>query len=141
MPVPALTELDHMPAHLLEQPAAALHEHLAGPTLITLRGQREQPLVVSVLQHGNEITGWEAVRRLLQSHYQHDQLPRTLGILVGNPLAAKHRLRRLDEQPDFNRCWPGGNGVDPEYAGLFRRIHDRLLQMRARRFRRPATTG
>ena len=130
MPVPALTELDHMPADLLEQPAAALHEHLAGPTLITLRGQREQPLVVSVLQHGNEITGWEAVRRLLQSHYQHDQLPRTLVILVGNPLAAKHRLRRLDEQPDFNRCWPGGNGVDPEYAGLFRRIHDRLLQMR-----------
>ena len=130
MAVPVLTELDHMPADLLEQPASALHEHLAGPTLITLRGQREQPLVVSVLQHGNEITGWEAVRRLLKSHYQHDELPRTLVILVGNPLAAKHRLRRLDEQPDFNRCWPGGNGVDPEYSGLFRHIHDRLLQMR-----------
>ncbi|MCW8872643.1 MAG: M14 family metallopeptidase [Xanthomonadales bacterium] len=130
MAAPELIELDHLPAGLLECPASALHQHLRGPTLITLRGQREQPLVVSVLQHGNEITGWEAVQRLLKSHYQHDELPRTLVILVGNPLAAKHRLRRLDEQPDFNRCWPGGNGVDPEYAGLFRRIHDRLLQLR-----------
>ena len=130
MAVPVLTELDHLPADLLERPAPALHQELAGPTLITLRGRRERPLVVSVLQHGNEITGWEAVRRLLKSHYQHDELPRTLVILVGNPLAAKHRLRRLDEQPDFNRCWPGGNGVDPGYSELFRRIHDRLLQMR-----------
>lgn len=130
MAVPQLTELDHLPAGLLERPASALYQQLHGPTLITLRGQRKQPLVVSVLQHGNEITGWEAVRRLLKSHYQHDELPRTLVILVGNPLAAKHRLRRLDEQPDFNRCWPGGNGVDPEYTGLFRRIHDRLLQLR-----------
>jgi hypothetical protein len=130
MAAPQLIELDHLPAGLLECPAPALHQQLQGPTLITLRGQREQPLVVSVLQHGNETTGWEAVQRLLKSHYQHDELPRTLIILVGNPLAAKHRLRRLDEQPDFNRCWPGGNGVDREYAGLFRRIHDRLLQSR-----------
>jgi len=130
MAAPELTELDHLPAGLLERPASELHQQLPGPTLITLRGQREQPLVVSVLQHGNEITGWEAVQRLLKSHYQHDELPRTLVVLVGNPLAAKHRLRRLDEQPDFNRCWPGGNGVDPEYARLFRRVHDRLLQLR-----------
>jgi succinylglutamate desuccinylase len=130
MAVSNFTELDHMPDGLLERPASELFPDLAGPTLITLRGQRDRPLVVSVLQHGNEITGWDAVRRLLRSHYQHENLPRTLAILVGNPLAAKHRLRHLDDQPDFNRCWPGGNGVDPEYTGLFRRIHDRLLQMR-----------
>jgi succinylglutamate desuccinylase len=130
MPAPELIELDHLPAGLLERPASALHLEFDGPAMITLRGQRERPLVVSVLQHGNEITGWEAVRRLLKSHYQHDELPRTLVILIGNPRAAKHRLRRLDEQPDFNRCWPGGNGVDPDYAQLFRRIHDRLLQLR-----------
>ena len=130
MPAPELIELDHLPAGLLERPAAALHQEFDGPALITLPGLRERPLVVSVLQHGNEITGWEAVRRLLKSHYQYDELPRTLVILIGNPLAAKHRLRRLDEQPDFNRCWPGGNGVDPDYTQLFRRIHDRLLQLR-----------
>ena len=130
MAAPELIEFDHLPAGLLERPAAALYQQLDGPTLITLRGRQERPLVVSVLQHGNEVTGWEAVRRLLKSHYQHDELPRSLVILLGNPLAAKHRLRRLDDQPDFNRCWPGGNGVDPDYARLFRRIHDRLLHLR-----------
>ena len=74
-----------------------------------------------MLQHGNEVTGWEAVRRLLKSHYQIDELPRSLLIFIGNPLAAKHRLRRLDDQPDFNRCWPGGNELDSEYTRLFRR--------------------
>jgi succinylglutamate desuccinylase len=130
MAAPELIEFDHLPAGLLERPAAALYQQLDGPTLITLRGRQPRPLVVSVLQHGNEVTGWEAVRRLLKSHYQHDELPRSLVILLGNPLAAKHRLRRLDDQPDFNRCWPGGNGVDPDYGRLFRRIHDRLLQLR-----------
>jgi len=128
MPTQRLTEFDHLPEGLLDLPATALHERLDGPTLISLEGHRQRPLVVSVLQHGNESTGWDAVRRLLQSHYQHDELPRSLVIFIGNPLAAKHRLRRLDEQPDFNRCWPGGNGVDPEYGQLFRSIHDRLLQ-------------
>ena len=81
-----------------------------------------------MLQHGNEVTGWEAVRRLLKSHYQHDELPRSLLLFIGNVQAAKHRLRRLDEQPDFNRCWPGGNLVDSEHVKLFRRIHDPILE-------------
>jgi succinylglutamate desuccinylase len=130
MAAPDLTELDHLPAGLLERPASALHRYLGGPTLITLRGRRDRPLVVSVLQHGNEITGWEAVRRLLKNRCRPDELPRTLVLFIGNPLAAQHRVRRLDDQPDFNRCWPGGKGVDPDHARLFRRIHDRLLQLR-----------
>jgi len=130
MPAPRLTELDHLPEGLLDLPATELHRCFEGPALIHLRGRRERPVVVSVLQHGNEITGWEAVRHLLGSHYRHDDLPRSLVIFIGNPVAAGQRLRRLDDQPDFNRCWPGGNGVDPGYAQLFRGIHDRLLQMR-----------
>ena len=127
---PVLTELDHIPEGLLEREATSLHHQLPGPTLIHLRGRMKRPLVVGVLQHGNEITGWEAVRRLLKSHYEQDELPRSLVIFIGNPPAAKHRLRRLDDQPDFNRCWPGGNGVDSAYAQLFRRVHDRLLELR-----------
>jgi succinylglutamate desuccinylase len=124
-----LVELDHVPEGLLERPASALYQQLNSPTLIHLRGRIKRPLVVSVLQHGNEITGWEAIRRLLKSHYQFDELPRSLVILIGNPLAAKHRLRRLDDQPDFNRCWPGGNEMDSAYTRLFRRIHDRILEL------------
>lgn len=123
-------ELDRVPDGLLERPASALHHQLNGPTLIHLKGREKRPLVVSVLQHGNEVTGWEAVRRLLKNHLPLQNLPRSLLILIGNPLAAKHRLRRLDDQPDFNRCWPGGTQVDSSYTRLFRQIHDRMRELR-----------
>jgi succinylglutamate desuccinylase len=123
-----LTELDHLPDGILEREASALYQILDGPTLIHLQGRKTRPLLVSVLQHGNETTGWEAVRRLLKSHYMYDELPRSLLIYIGNVQAARHRLRHLDEQPDFNRCWPGGNQVDNGYADLFRQIHDRMLE-------------
>jgi succinylglutamate desuccinylase len=122
--------LDDVPAGLLERPASALYQQLDGPTLIHLRGRRERPLVVSVLQHGNEVTGWEAVRRLLKKHYGQGELPRSLVVFIGNPRAARHRLRRLDDQPDFNRCWPGGTEEDSGYTRLFRAIHDQLLELR-----------
>jgi len=127
---PILTELDHFPDGLLEREADSLHRQLPGPTLIHLRGRLERPLVVSVLQHGNETTGWEAVRRLIKSHYDRDELPRSLVIFIGNPVAAAHRLRRLDDQPDFNRCWPGGVEPDNAHTRLFRKIHDRFLELR-----------
>ena len=88
-----LLELDNLPDGLLERPASALYQQLKGPTLIHLEGRIKRPLFVSVLQHGNEVTGWEAIRRLLKSHYQHDDLPRSMLILIGNVQAAKHRLR------------------------------------------------
>ena len=123
-----LTELDHLPAGLLEKPASALYQQLSGPTLIQLPGRNRKPLFISVLQHGNEDSGWEALRRLLKSHYRHDVLPRPLIIFIGNVLAARHRLRRLEDQPDFNRCWPGGDEVDTEYSALFQRVHDIVVE-------------
>lgn len=123
-----LSELDHLPPGLLEKPASALHSELDGPTLIHIEGRIKQPLFVSVLQHGNEVTGWEAVRRLLKSHYQYDQLPRTLSLFIGNTRAAKHRLRRLDDQLDFNRCWPGGQYDDSPLGQLFRQVTDRMCE-------------
>ncbi len=124
-----LTEFDHIPAGLLERPASALHHALGGPTLIHLEGKNPQPLFVSVLQHGNEITGWEAVRRLLKSHYEFDQLPRSLSILIGNTHAAKHRLRRLDDQLDYNRCWPGGKHDDSDIGKMFRQVRERMRSL------------
>lgn len=118
-----------MPEGLLERPASALYQQIDGPTLIHLEGRNKRPLVVSVLQHGNEVTGWEALRRLLKNNYQHEPLPRSLLILIANPQAAKHRLRRLDDQPDFNRCWPGGKQADSAYTRLFGKIHDRMREL------------
>lgn len=118
-----------MPEGLLERPASALYQQIESPTLIHLEGRNKRPLVISVLQHGNEVTGWEALRRLLKDNYQHETLPRSLLILIANPQAAKHRLRRLDDQPDFNRCWPGGKQADSAYTRLFRKIHDRMREL------------
>lgn len=121
-----LTELDHLPDGILERPASALHQLLDGPTLIHLEGRVKQPLFVSVLQHGNEVTGWEAVRRLLKSHYAHDPLPRTLSLLIGNVAAARHRLRRLEDQLDYNRCWPGSALPDNDTSKIFRQVFERM---------------
>ena len=124
-----LLELDHIPAGLLERPASALHHDLDGPALIHLEGKNPQPLFVSVLQHGNEVTGWEAIRRLLKSHYEFDQLPRSLSILIGNTAAAKHHLRRLDDQLDYNRCWPGGKHDDSDIGKLFQQVTQRMRSL------------
>jgi len=124
-----LTELDHLPFGLLDLPSTELHKVLDGPTLIHLQGRNPQPLFVTVLQHGNEITGWEAVRHLLKSHYEFDQLPRSLSILIGNVDAAKHRLRRLDDQLDYNRCWPGGIHADSDIGKMFQQVTDRARSL------------
>jgi len=125
-----LAEFDHMPAGLLELPSTELHTVLNGPALIHLEGQNPRPLFVTVLQHGNETTGWDAVRHLLKSHYEFDQLPRSLSILIGNTEAAKHRLRRLDDQLDYNRCWPGGYHEDSDLGKLFRQVTDRAIGLK-----------
>jgi succinylglutamate desuccinylase len=125
-----LTELNHLPNGLLELPASGLHRLFDGPVLIHLEGKNPSPLLVTVLQHGNEVTGWEAVRRLLKSHYQFDRLPRSLSILIGNTRAAKHGLRRLDDQLDYNRCWPGGKYEDSEIGKLFQQVTDRVRQIK-----------
>lgn len=101
------TILDHLPLGLLDAPANELSRWLSGPTLIHLPGRKTDPLVVSVLQHGNETSGWDAIRRLLKGRYQRDPLPRSLIILIGNVEAAALNQRYLPHQPDFNRCWPG----------------------------------
>lgn len=115
-----LTIYDQLPDGLLERDARALHEILPGPSLIRLPGQHPDALFVSVLLHGNETTGWEAVRELLQKYQQ--GLPRALCLFIGNVEAAGHALRHLPDQPDYNRIWKGSASL-PE-----QRMAQRLLQ-------------
>lgn len=99
-------EIDELPDGLLDAEASDLQALLGAPTLIHLKGRREEPLFVSVLLHGNETTGWDAMRVLL-ARYQERELPRSLSVFIGNVAAAEQGLRRLDGQPDYNRIWPG----------------------------------
>ena len=99
-----LHEIENIPEGLFDCEADRLYEVLPKPTLIHLPGRRPEPLFVSVLLHGNEDTGWLAVRKLLQE-CRDQPLSRSLSLFIGNIEAARYNQRYLAEQPDFNRIW------------------------------------
>lgn len=107
-----LNIMDHIPDRLLESGPEALVEFLPGPTLFRLQGEEDPPLFVSTLLHGDEPTGYLAIRDLLKK-YQGQTLPRSLWLFLGNVEAAQQKLRHLPAQRDFNRIWNGGS--DPEH--------------------------
>jgi succinylglutamate desuccinylase len=111
-----LNVLEAFPAGFLDAPVRELHRILAGPSLIHLPGRRKEPLFVCVLLHGNEDTGFKAIQAVLRKH-RGQALPRALSLFVGNVAAAREGLRRLEQQPDYNRVWPGADTAgQPEHA-------------------------
>ncbi|MDV3237268.1 MAG: M14 family metallopeptidase [Gammaproteobacteria bacterium] len=119
-----LNILESPPERLLDAEPAELRRLLGGPTLLHLPGRRPEPLFVSVLLHGNEDTGYFAVRELLRRYRDHG-LPRALSVFFGNVAAAELGLRRLDGQPDYNRVWPGGEpGDTPEHRMMRAVVED-----------------
>ncbi|HHH40133.1 MAG TPA: peptidase M14 [Sedimenticola sp.] len=124
-----LQELEQIPRGLLELDATRLEAALGRPTLIHLRGRRDPPLLVSVLMHGNETTGWEAVRQLLTPLVAGQwELPRSLSLFIGNVTAAAVGLRRLDGQPDYNRVWPGCEDSGTPEHSLMQQVVDSMLR-------------
>lgn len=111
-----LTEYEGLPDGFLTVAAADLYQVLPGPSLIHLPGERAEPLFVSVLLHGNETTGFEALQLLLRE-FKDSMLPRALSIFVGNVNAARHGLRVMPDGPDFNRIWPDATGRHATLTG------------------------
>ncbi len=110
-----LNVLNSAPAGLFNTPAAELEQLLGGPTLVHLQGELEPPIFVSVLLHGNELSGWHGVCSILQNVLRTgESLPRSLMLLIGNVAAAAAGVRTLEGQADFNRIWrnPPGNGYE-----------------------------
>ncbi|MDX1518749.1 MAG: M14 family metallopeptidase [Gammaproteobacteria bacterium] len=116
-----LNIIDCIPEGLPGLAANELHRVLPGPTLLHLRGQRPEPVFVSVLLHGNEHTGWEVLRGLL-SEYRDRELPRSLSVFIGNIEAARYNKRYLDQQPDYNRIWC--DGETPEHKMMLRVVDE-----------------
>ncbi|MBS1269975.1 MAG: hypothetical protein MAG794_00927 [Gammaproteobacteria bacterium] len=120
-----LTVMDALPAGLTDCEPKEVPEVLSGPTLIHLPGQADSPIFVSILLHGNEITGLLAMQRILK-YYRNRELPRSLSLFVGNVRAAGAGKRMLPGQPDYNRIW--SSGTTPEHD-MTREILERMRRV------------
>ena len=119
-----LNVLYQVPDALLDCEAHQLHEKLGGPTLLHLEGDTDRSVFISVLLHGNEVSGWYVVRQLLRE-YTAKRIAKTLLIFIGNTAAAEKGLRMLPGQKDYNRIWKDEQ-QDEEYA--FTRQLKKILQ-------------
>lgn len=116
-----LSHYNAFPKSLLELTSGELWRELPGPSLFRIEGRNAQPLFVSVLLHGNEETGWQAVQSVLRE-FAGRTLPRTLLLFVGNVAAAKAGVRTLPSQTDYNRAWPGTPHADTPEAHALRQV-------------------
>ncbi len=99
-----IRRLNKLPEGFLTCTAEDLHRIIPDSTLISLDGNKKEPLFLSVLLHGNEPTGLVVAQNILKK-YQDTQLPRSILLFIGNVKAASKGLRRLQDQPDYNRIW------------------------------------
>ncbi|MGC8775576.1 MAG: M14 family metallopeptidase [Chlorobaculum sp.] len=106
LPVPALHRLERLPDGFTDTPVEKIGTILPGPSIIRIAGEPGPPLFVSILLHGNETTGFDAMQQLLAAYgAPHRPLPRPVLLFVGNVAAAGRGLRTLDGQADYNRIW------------------------------------
>jgi len=108
---------ENFPSRLLSCEVKDLHAELKGPALFHLPGAKEPALLVSALLHGNEHTGFLALKEWLRPYAQGTKpLPRSLWIFIGNTAAAEKNLRHLSGQTDFNRVWRDYAAPDGAFA-------------------------
>jgi len=118
-----LKRFDHVPDAMLHSTSIELEKLLGGPALFYLDGARKPPLFITVLQHGNEPTGFEAIQQILR-RYQSVGLPRAIWLFVANVSASAAGMRKLDGQHDYNRAWPGTVDTTTAEAALMREVVD-----------------
>lgn len=106
---------EDIPEGLWDLDTTELHKVLNGPTLIHLKGENDHPLFLSTLLHGNETSGFYALKKFFEK-YDVNNLPRSVSIFFGNIAAAKDGLRKLEDQEDYNRIWAGGTSEAEEMA-------------------------
>lgn len=105
----SLSILEGVPAGFTEIPVTELVTLLPGPSLIHISGMKEPPLFISVLLHGNEISGFLALQEVLRPFSCGAVKPaRSIFLFIGNVAAAAENRRRFDHEPDYNRIWNGG---------------------------------
>ena len=115
----SLQRLSIVPDGLLDAEPDALEGLLGGPTLLELQGREEgAPTFVATMLHGNEYSGWLAMREVLR---RCDCRPATsLSLLIGNPRASALGVRFVDGDFDYNRIWrqDTASPIGKEYMAL-----------------------
>lgn len=115
-----LNILNELPDAFLDISYRDIKKVFEKPTLVHLEGSKGPALFISILLHGNEFSGLEIMQEIFKKYKdtQGYTLPRSIWLFVGNVEAASQGLRRLDNELDFNRAWPGTTEPDAATAKL-----------------------
>lgn len=109
-----LTILNELPFPFFEVDIEEIDKVFSGPTLIDLKPDvydKSKPIFISILLHGNEHSGFYALREVLKK-----KIKRPLLIFIANPSAASKNRRFIEGQIDFNRVWQGGDHPQAKVA-------------------------
>ncbi len=125
-----LTLLHDLPDAFLDISYRDIKKIFDKPTLIHLKGQKDPALFISIMLHGNEYSGLQIMQEILKK-YKETQgyaLPRSIWLFIGNIEAASQGLRRLDNELDFNRAWPGTLEPDAPTAQLIAKVMEKITE-------------
>lgn len=100
--------IDHIPEGFLDIKPREITKIISSPTLLHLKGEKDQPFFISIILHGNEYSGLIILQKILKK-YRNTVLPRSLIIFIGNPKACAQGVRHLKDQHDLNRIWKSGS--------------------------------
>jgi hypothetical protein len=125
-----LTILNEIPDAFLDINYRDIKNIFNEPTLIHLEGHKSPALFISILLHGNEFSGLQIMQEILKKYKAAKgyTLPRSIWLFVGNIEAASQGLRRLDNELDFNRAWPGTTEPDAPMAKLISQVMDAITE-------------
>ncbi len=108
---------DKIPPGLFNANVTDLHSVLGGPSLFFIEGARKPALILSTLLHGNEHTGFLALKSWLRPYALGSKpIPRSLWVFIGNTEAAQLNLRLLPGRVDYNRLWRGSLAPEAKIA-------------------------
>ncbi len=125
-----LAVMESVPEAFLTIDYRDIKQVFEAPTLVYLKGKKEPALFISIMLHGNEFSGLQIMQEIL-TKYKSDNgysLPRSIWLFIGNVEAASQGLRRLDEELDFNRAWPGTLEPEASTAKLITEVMNRITQ-------------
>ena len=109
--------MDHLPDEFFVTDPEKLYTVFEGPTIVHLDYNKTETVFISMMLHGNEHSGYYAVKEYLSNLITKNIVPsKNISLLIGNVEAAKNNARFLDDQKDFNRIWSNGSSKEEVWA-------------------------